>query len=82
MADHIIKKVWASTKCVVFFPVWTKADSPEDYFNSDVVKNVRETMLRGEWHPGWKSGKEQTEAGLNSDRESFIHNLDIKINPC
>ena len=75
------KESMGKYKMCCVFPVWTKADSPEDYFNSDVVKNVRETMLRGEWHSGCAVCKEQTEAGLNSDRESFIHNLDIKNKP-
>ena len=63
------------------FTTWTSAKSPEDYFNSNLVKDVRETILRGEWHPGCKVCKEQAEAGLSSDRLMFNSHMDIKNNP-
>lgn len=68
-------------KMCCVFPTWTKADSPEDYYNSDVVKSVRESIMKGEWHPGCSTCKEQEEAGLHSDRESFNWNFDIEKNP-
>ena len=68
-------------KMCCVFDKWEKADSPEDYFNSDTVKDVRETMLRGEWHKDCGVCKEQEEAGSSSDRASFNRNLDIENKP-
>lgn len=50
----------------------SKADSPEDYYNSDIVKSVRESIMKDKWHPGCSTCKEQEEAGIYSDRESFM----------
>jgi len=68
-------------KMCCVFDEWSKAESPEDYFNSDLVKDVRQTILDGKWHKGCSVCKEQEEAGLDSDRTSFNNNLDINNNP-
>lgn len=59
-------------KMCCVFDKWEEAKSPEDYFNSDTVKEVRSTMLRGEWHPSCNVCQQQAEAGLDTDRDSFM----------
>jgi len=65
-------------KMCCVFDKWEEAKSPEDYFNSDTVKEVRATMLRGEWHPSCNVCQQQAEAGLDTDRDSFMRLYETK----
>jgi len=60
--------------CCVF-DKWTSAESPEDYFNSDTVKDVRRSIEQGKWNSGCKVCKEKEEHGQNSVRKRFNNNL-------
>lgn len=62
-------------KMCCVFDTWTSAESPEDYFNSDIVKSVRESIANGKWHSGCKVCQEQQEAGLESDRKTFNRSI-------
>ena len=62
-------------KMCCVFDKWTSAESPEDYFNSDTVKDVRRSIEQGKWHSGCKVCKETEEHSPRSLRKTFNYNL-------
>tara|TARA_R110002074_G_scaffold125215_2_gene262211 strand:+ start:2318 stop:3475 length:1158 start_codon:yes stop_codon:yes gene_type:complete len=86
MKNTICSAPWQATyykesmgkyKMCCSFKKWTKAESPEDYYNSPVVESVREKMLNGEWHEGCTLCHKLENAGLESDRETFNKHLEV-----
>lgn len=63
------------------FDRWTNADSPQEYYDSEINQSVRDSILAGEWHPGCRTCEEQERAGGHSDRSSFNWSFDIQNNP-
>ena len=58
-------------KMCCVFDTWTPADSPEAYYNTPIVQDVRAKMLKGEWHSGCSQCEYQEKNGLGSDRHTF-----------
>ena len=58
-------------KMCCVFDEWTSADSPEDYYNTPIVQDVRAKMLKGEWHSGCSQCEYQEKNGISSDRHTF-----------
>ena len=50
------------------FDGWLKVDNPKEYFDNPKIKEVRDTMLRGEWHNLCRVCKEREDCGIKSDR--------------
>jgi hypothetical protein len=55
----------------------SESTSPQEFFNSPEVNDIKRAMLNGEWHPGCKVCRDQEKAQDSSPRLDFNENYQI-----
>ena len=57
------------------FKKWVRADSIDEYFNSDIINELKDSVIKGVWHEYCKVCKDKTDMGVPNYADMLIDKI-------